>query len=403
MNSETKPSSARDIPLGYLRTFLTLLVVAHHSALAYHAFAPMPAASLKAPPMMWTAFPVVDPQKWPGAPLFVGFNDTFFMSLMFLISGVFAWSSLARKGAGAFMRDRLVKLGVPFVAAAVVLSPLAYYPSYLATGADPGLGSFAKEWIALGAWPAGPAWFLWVLLAFGALAAIVFKFAPRYRDVLGHWSARFSDRPVRYAGVLVAVSALAYLPMAVAFNAEHWSNFGPFWVQTSRLLLYATYFLAGLGLGAQGLGCGLLAYEGKLARRWPLWIMASLMAFVLGIVALVTILSTDDKGGSGPSLALSALGHLSFVLSCAASSLACLAIFVRFARHGHAILDHLSTNAYGIYLLHYICVSWLQLTFLRTTNLPGGLKMMTVFVGSVLLSWSLTALLRRIPAVRRVM
>ena len=393
--------SRRDVPLGYLRTFLTLVVVAHHAALAYHPFAPPPASSLTARPLLWTAFPVVDAQKWPGAALFVGFNDTFFMSLMFLISGVFAWPSLLRKGSAAFARDRAIKLGVPFVVAAAVLSPLAYYPSYLATGARSGLRPFLTEWLTLGTWPSGPAWFLWVLLAFGLAAALVHHAFPAVGPAWGRLSAGLSGRPGMYALALVAASALAYLPMAAAFSPESWANFGPFWVQSSRLLHYGVYFTAGVGLGACGLDRGLLAYDGRLARRWPFWVLASLTAFVLALVALFAILRTYEGGGSGPSALLSALGNFTYVLSCAASSLALLAVFIRFARVEHPVANHLSTNAYGIYLLHYVCVSFLQFTLLGT-EVAGGLKMALVFVGAVGLSWAVTMALRKIPAIRRL-
>ena len=90
-----------NVPLGYLRTFLTLMVVAHHAVLAYHPYAPPRPKSL-GESMIWGAFPVVDTARWPGIEFFVGFNDTFFMSLMFLISGVFGWSSLERKRGGVF-------------------------------------------------------------------------------------------------------------------------------------------------------------------------------------------------------------------------------------------------------------------------------------------------------------
>jgi len=101
--------------IGYLRAFIVVMVVAHHAALAYYPYAPPVAASLVTVPRWWQAFPVVDPHQWGGAPLFVGFNDTFFMSLMFILSGLFVWSSLRRKGGAAFLRDRLLRLGLPFL------------------------------------------------------------------------------------------------------------------------------------------------------------------------------------------------------------------------------------------------------------------------------------------------
>jgi hypothetical protein len=62
--------------------------------LAYHPFAPPATASLVTHPRWWQAFPVVDSQRWSGFALFVGFNDAFFMSLMFFLSGLFVWRSL---------------------------------------------------------------------------------------------------------------------------------------------------------------------------------------------------------------------------------------------------------------------------------------------------------------------
>lgn len=88
-----------NVAIGYLRAFVTVLVVAHHAALAYHPFAPAPIASLIAEPRLWPAFPVVDAQRRSGFSLLVGFNDAFFMSLMFFLSGLFVWKSLERKGA----------------------------------------------------------------------------------------------------------------------------------------------------------------------------------------------------------------------------------------------------------------------------------------------------------------
>src|SRR5882762_6344923 len=154
----TKPASLPrvqyDSAIGYLRAFVTLLVLAHHSVLAYHPFAPPPQASLSAEPRLWPAFPIVDSHRWSGFSMLVGFNDAFFMSLMFFLSGLFVWNSLQRKGAGSFVRDRLLRLGVPFLVAAALLAPLAYYPAYLQTGGSGWLG-FWRQWFSLGNWPPG--------------------------------------------------------------------------------------------------------------------------------------------------------------------------------------------------------------------------------------------------------
>jgi hypothetical protein len=74
-------------------------------------------------------------------------------------------------------------------------------------------------------------------------------------------------------------------PLASRFNSVP-GHFGPFFFQSSRPLHYLVYFLVGAGVGACGFNGGLLASEGKLARRWILWCVAALIAFVAATAQL---------------------------------------------------------------------------------------------------------------------
>jgi hypothetical protein len=394
----TIPVSApalRSIAINYLRAFITLLVLAHHAVLAYHPYAAAPGTTLNGPDRWWTAFPVVDSQRWAGFAVLAGFNDIFFMALMFFLSGLFVWKSLQRKGSGQFVRDRALRLGLPFIVAAAVVAPLAYYPSYLQTGAS-GVAGFWQQWKSLGNWPAGPAWFVWVLLTFDLIAAAMFLVMPKWGEALGRISSRADRRPIIFFGLFVLLSAAVYIPLAVVFNPFAWAVFGPFFFQTSRILHYLLYFLMGAGVGAYGLDRGLLARDGKLARRWWLWALRALLAFgIAGGVGIATL--TSHLGSRGWEIASDA----TWALSCAASSFAFLALFVRFARTRGKMFDSLSDNAYGMYLVHYAFVSWLQYALLKAA-LPTIAKGSIVFLGTVALSWVTVAALRRIPAVARV-
>jgi peptidoglycan/LPS O-acetylase OafA/YrhL len=382
--------------LGYLRAFIVVLVIAHHAMLAYHPFAPPPPASLVAQPRWWQAFPVVDAHRWSGAGLLAGFNDTFFMSLMFFLSGLFVWHALKRKGTAKFLRERLLRLGLPFVVATVVLAPLAYYPTYLQMEDHAGVAEFSHRWLSLGQWPAGPGWFVWVLLAFDGIAALLFLGWPTWGEALGRVAAGASRSPVVFFAGLVTVSAIVYIPMALEFNSMSWTAFGPFTFQTSRILHYLAYFLIAVGIGAWGVDRGLLASQGKLARRWPLWVLASLVLFA--VATAITILAVTAHALSlGWTIAVLTL----FVLSCAATSFAFLALFLRFAPSRSRVLDSLDSNSYAIYLVHYAFVSWLQYALLPA-SLPGIAKAAIVFVGALGLSWVAAATVRRIPSVARL-
>jgi surface polysaccharide O-acyltransferase-like enzyme len=184
--------------------------------------------------------------------------------------------------------------------------------------------------------------------------------------------------------------------MELKFNGFAWASWGAFVFQTSRIIHYFVYFMLGAGVGAAGIGKGLLAGDGKLARRWILWAVAALIAFVVEAAIGIAALSPHASPRSWEVAA-----DCGFVLSCAASSIAFLAFFVRFARDRSKIWDSLTANAYGIYLVHYAFVSWLQYSLLKAA-LPGIAKGSLVILAVLALSWATVAALRRIPAVGRV-
>lgn len=386
--SVTGNTAPRFTALGYLRAFITLLVVAHHAVLAYHPYAPGPTA-MDAPGWLWGAFPVVDAHRSAGVDLFVGFNDAFFMALMFLLSGLFTWPSLQRKAAVPYVGSRLLRLGVPFLWAAALVAPLAYYPTYLQGGGE-GLAGFVHTWLGLGAWPAGPAWFLWVLLVFDAIAALAYRLAPNGPGTIGQWLS--SRSPLACFGVFAVLASIAYLALALMVDPFQWAHAGPFFVQTSRVLLYACYFAVGVVLGAVGMANGLLAEGGRLARRWIVWTVVTPVAYMVLVVAFVMVVSKPH-----PSWALVVFTDVAFVVSGLVSSFAALAVFLRFATRPVRMFDALSRDAFGIYLLHYPFVTWLQLGLLGLAW-PGAMKGMLVFVGAVLLSWGTVAAYRCVRA-----
>jgi hypothetical protein len=91
--SDSVARPAHNVALGYLRGFLVVLVVVHHSVLAYINLPMLQAKSLLAQPRYWRAFMVIDPQHSTTFTVFTSFNDIYFMSLMFFVSGLFVWSA----------------------------------------------------------------------------------------------------------------------------------------------------------------------------------------------------------------------------------------------------------------------------------------------------------------------
>ena len=104
---------------------------------------------------------------------------------------------------------------------------------------------------------------------------------------------------------------------------------------------------------------------------------------------------------NSPPLVWRAGYGLAFAMYSGAMAFLVSALFLRFAGAKSRLLDALRPSAYGVYLLHYIFIIWLQYA-VYDDPLPAGVKFAIVFAGTLSLSWGLTAALRRIPAVARM-
>jgi glucan biosynthesis protein C len=390
--------SKSSLALNNLRAFVILIVVAFHSFLAYLGSQPASQPAFDSPPYHWKAIPIIDSERWFGFDLFCAFQYVYLMQFMFFLSGLFVWSSIQRKGGRTFLYDRFLRLGVPFLLGAYLLMPVAHYPVYRVTAIDPSWSAFWPHWMALPFWHSGPLWFLWYLLALNVAAAALSWLAPRSGEFLGRLSAKAGAHPSRYFIGLVIVSALAYVPLATVFKPWEWVNFGPFGFQPGFVLLYVVYFFAGLGVGAYGLERGLLASDGMLARRWAVWLVGAPAGFLLWIIP--TALTVQRPGANLPALEI--LADFGLVVSCATACFALAAVFLRFGAVRSAIFDSLSANAYGIYLVHYVFVIWLQYLLLGIV-LFAIAKAAIVFTGTLVLSWTTTAVICRIPIGARLM
>ncbi len=382
--------SRSSLALYNLRAVVILIVLAFHSVLAYVQWIPSRSSGFDDPPYGWRAFPILDGHRWFGFDLFCAWQDVYLMSMMFLLSGLFVWPSLKRKQNWGFVRDRLLRLGVPFLFGVLVLVPIAEYPAYRVNATDPGIAAYVRHYLALPFWPNGQLWFLWQLVALNLVVAGLNWIAPNAIETLGRWSAVLGRRPLRYLGVLVGVSAVGYVPLALAFTPWEWSNSGPLAIQFSRPLLYAVYFFAGVGIGAGGIDNGLVAADGGLAQRWWIWLVAALAALFLWMG--FTSLTLD---GPAP-VAVEIASDLSFVLACAGGCCCLIAASLRFGLRQSRALSSLSTNAYSLYLVHYVFIVWMQFALL-SLPLLAVFKAPIVFVVTLVASWVIILAVQRIP------
>ncbi len=376
--------------LANLRGVVILIVLAFHSVLAYLKWIPETGSGFDTPPFDWRSFPIIDSHRFFGFDLFCAWQDVDLMSLMFLLSGLFVWPSLIRKGSWRYLRDRAIRLGLPYAFGMIVLMPVADYPIYRVTAPDPSIVAYWQAWRALPFWPNGQLWFLWQLLVLNIFAIGLYWYAPNALAPLSRWSATAATRPGRYFAALLFASALAYVPLALIFTPWTWSESGIFAIQLCRPLHYAVYFFAGVGLGAAGIERGLLATDGCLARHWLRWLGAALASLLLWMGCTGLTLNGH------PPMVVAVAADLSFVLACATGCFFLVALCLRFGNTHRRILDILSANAYGLYLVHYVFVLWLQYAML-SAPLFAIAKAAVVFGGTLVLSLATALAVQRIP------
>lgn len=378
------PRSGRIRAIDDLRSAVIVLVVAHHAALAY-----IPHAQRDPLHYIQSTAPVVDPQRWWPLELLVTWDDQFFMALLFLLSGLFVLPAIRRKGVRRFLLERGQRLGLPFLLMAGLLSPLAFYPSWL-LGPQPAGPPYWQRYYSLDGWSPGPGWFLWLLLAYSLLVGVAAALAPAS---LRSWSWR--PRSARqFLATGLAVSTLASVPPVALVADDHWFTLaGPLSAQTSRLLLYGSWFLLGVALGGGELEDSLAL---PLLRPWRRWALLGLLALLamLGL-QLMLGLQVTAQGAPQPSLLLRLGVALSRAASCTLTILAALG----WARHQlgapSRLAESLGRHSFAIFLLHYPLVTWIQFALLAV-RLPAPVKFLVSFSGALAGSWLLAIALERL-------
>jgi glucans biosynthesis protein C len=156
-------STIRLLFIDNIRVLLTILVIIHHTMIIYAGSG------------SWGLYmegrqdDITDALGgW-----FCSVNQAYFMSLFLLISAYFVPGSYDRKGVSHFLKDRLIRLGIPLIIYSWIVSPLTWMVIIYTTGQLlplwrylPGIGD-----VVIGA---GPLWFVEVLLIF-SLAYVAWR------------------------------------------------------------------------------------------------------------------------------------------------------------------------------------------------------------------------------------
>lgn len=330
----------------------------------------------------------------------------FMIPLLFLLAGLLTPRSLDRKGAGAFARDRLWRLGVPFAVYAFLLWPALLYALYRPLG-NAG-GSYWRELIGTReeGLDTGYLWFVGDLLLFSlvyAAWAALRRRAPargRDHDVVGATTSGSRRRSVRFPHLLAMAVVVGLTTFAVRlvfpFDSQRWVDLNLYqWPESIAL------FALGVVTARQGWLHGI---PDRLRRQCRTATLVSAAAFlaVLGVVGVGgTLDATSWRGGwQWPAFVFAVGGGALTVFEpvwLLAEAQRHLDRPLRWVRPGA------SRSAYGAFIVQGLFLLGFAVA-LREVPLPAEVKAVLVAAGSVAGSFGLAWLLvSRVPGMTRVL
>lgn len=250
--------------LDNLRVALTVLLIAHHVGQAY------------GPTGGW--WPIQETARASVLAPFFTVNRSFFMSLFFMIAGYVAIMSCDDKGPRAFLKSRLLRLGIPVVIFGLLMIPMQLFVF------SPQASGTGSRWQGV---DVGHLWFLEHLLIFSACYAL-WCMIRQGRPASGQAQAKVPGYlPIlAVALVVAAVSAV----VRIWFPIDRWILLlGFIRVAFADVPRDLTFFILGAVAYRQQ---WLLRFSSAAGRVWLLvGVIAALLwyAYALGLRAVIPI------------------------------------------------------------------------------------------------------------------
>ena len=361
-----------------LRVATTLLVVLHHTAITYGAMGAWYYKEIPTDGSLSSLLLV----------FFCTVNQAWFMGLFFLLAGYYTPAALQAKGAWHYLRDRLLRLGIPLLVYGLVIGPATIALAQTARGK-----AFADTWLLLlrqGRFETGPLWFAWALLIFAAAAALWHTLFGR-RAQANPKRAFPTDAALLTAALVTGVAAFA-LRMQWPVGQQVWG------LQLGYFASYTLLFVAGcLAASPRWLEC----WPQAQVRTWRriAWLTLPTLPIIVLLGGRLLGMHGQAEGGWNIPALVYALWE-PFVAW--GVILALLKHAERRVAEPGPVSARLARRAFAIYAIHPPVVVAVALAW-RGVAAPALLKFALSASLACLLCYLVAGLLLRLPGVRRVL
>lgn len=363
-----------------LRIFLISLVVLHHLAITYGA------------PGGWYYHDGGETGEWGRLflTLFVASNQSYFMGFFFLISAFFTPASMQRKGPRVFVRERLIRLGLPLLIFYFIISPFTAYLSVKYQGnPDLEFWNFFREHRGFGF---GPMWFVEVLLYFTLVYLIIALIRKPSTD-----KSKVKSFPSHLKILLLGV----FMGL-VSFVVRIWLPIG--W-ELPILSLQLPFFPQYITM----LVLGIYAYKYrwfdqltiKHARPWIIVAIVQILVIfplMFGVALENGVEIQSFMGGFNQYCLLYSLWEQ---VLCVAMIVSLSALFRKYFHSQGSFLSNLSDSAYAVYFIHPLVLVSMAILF-RNIHIDPFLKFILLAPIALVAVFVTGYLIKRLPFSKRV-
>lgn len=370
-----KPQSNKIYYVDNLRVLMTILVIMHHTIIAYGG-----------PGGWYFAEPTHIKPALVVMTLFVATNQSFFMGFFFFLAAYFTEPSYNKKGATRFLAERLKRLGIPLLFYSFILSPCMNFLIYRYGRHQQ--ATFVQYLQGYDGWIAtGVMWFVAALLLF-TLAYMV------YRKYTVNIAAKEKSLPSDKK-ILIFAIALGVISYLVRIIFPIGWTLSPLGFQLAHFTQYISLFMLGI-----------VAYRNqwmeKLTRAsGKIWLITALImilvVFPLMFILVNSPIVTFSGGGTWQSLLAALWEQL--------TGIAIIVALSAWARQrwnfSNQLLKGMSRGAYATYILHPLVVISLTILLLSWPVDPLYKLFIALPVG-VVFSFVLGWVISNLPGVRNI-
>lgn len=336
-------------------------------------------------------------------------NQSFFMAFFFMLSGYFSPGSYDRKGARAYLQDRLKRMGIPLGVYIFIANPLLSYIAWMQKASFEGsIWDFLPTYIQTqGGLNVGVLWFIEALLIFSVAYAL-------WRWIEKCWPARCTPRGIRNVWIFnsltsgprniqagcfcLIIGGLVFADRLLFFQATTLKFLG---LPQGHFVQYIAYWVLGTVAYRRGWFLKLNSTHGKL------W--AGIAILLLLILPGILVAAGLPDGKFSPYAAGWDWSWQALLTYAIWEQLFCMAVVISalvWFRHGlnfqNKLAREMSRSVYAVYIIHTPIVT-MMIFALHNVAIEPLIKLTLVTPVTIVICFLAGHFSRQLPFVKQIL